>query len=363
MFSTYLQYNFEAERKLRVGFVGCGGQAFRNILPTFQYAPVDLVATCDIDRPRAEAYARQFGARASYSDFREMLDREQVDAVFFATGYDEEGRPTYPEQAAYAMRAGRHVWIEKPPAASLADIERMESISVETQREVGVGFMKMFSPAVSKVRSILDSPEFGAPTTFYLRDPEQLPARDQRYDLRRMQFFLDHVVHPASVIQFLMGPLKRFYLEEGPGGEPIITMKFQNGACGVLHMPWGQSGTCPKERLEVVGQGANVVVDNNVRLTYYRPGQRGMGRFEYGRIGDYIGPDDQAPLHWECEAYSGQPFNMHIFYQGYAQEVMYFCQCILNGEPVRIGGLKDAWHVMRFFEACQRAGAEPIEFA
>jgi predicted dehydrogenase len=362
MFSTLLTYAFEAPLKVRAGFVGCGGQAFRNILPTFQYAPVELVATCDVDKVRAEAYARQFGARANYRDYREMLEKEKLDAVFFATGYDEGGRPRYPEQASYAMRAGCHVWIEKPPAASVAEIEQMQAVSRETGRKVGVGFMKMFSPGVGKVHSIINSAGFGAPTSFYLRDPEKLPPREKRKDLNRMQFFLDHLAHPASIIQFLMGPLKRFYLEEGPDGEPIFTMKFLNNACGVLHMPWGQSGTCPKERLEVVGQGANVVLENNVRLTYYRPGHRGLGKYEYGRIGDYIGADEHAPLHWEMDGYSGQPYNMHIFYQGYAQEVMYFCRCVLDDEPVRVGGLEDAWHIIRFFEACQTAEHLPIEF-
>ena len=291
-----------------------------------------------------------------------MLTEEELDAVFLTTGYDESGRPNYPKQAALVMRAGCHVWIEKPPAASTAEIQQLKMVSQETGKKVGAGFMKMFSPAVNKVRAIINSPEFGAPTSFYLRDFEGLPPRDQRKDLVRMRWFLDHIVHPASIIQTLMGPLKRFYMEEGPGGQPLIMMKFVNGAAGVLHLAEGQSGTSPKERFEVVGEGANVIVENNARLTYYRPGHRGVGKFEYGRIGDYIGLDEQAPLHWEMDCYSGQPYNMHIFYQGYAQEVMYFCQCILDDEPVSIGGLEDAWHITRFFEACQDAAGMPIEF-
>jgi len=160
-----------------------------------------------------------------------------------------------------------------------------------------------------------------------------------------------------------MGPLKRLFLEEGPGGEPIFTMKFANGAAGVLHMPWGIAATSPKERLEVVGQGANVVVENNTRLTYYRSGNRSAAKPEYGRSGTFFSVNDEAPLHWEMDCYSGQPFNMHIFYLGYAFEVLYFCNRVLENLPIEIGGLEDAWHIVRFFEACQRIGDHPIEFA
>ncbi|HYH11106.1 MAG TPA: Gfo/Idh/MocA family oxidoreductase, partial [Thermomicrobiales bacterium] len=78
----YVRYNFEYDRKVRVAFIGAGGHSFRNVYPTFQYAPVDLVAVCDLDGERAAAFARQFGATASYTDHREMLAREQPDAVF-----------------------------------------------------------------------------------------------------------------------------------------------------------------------------------------------------------------------------------------------------------------------------------------
>ena len=362
MFSHRLSYAHEFKEKIKVGFVGCGGQAFRNLLPCFQYAPVDLVATCDNDIERAEAYARQFGALRSYSEFEKMLANETLDAVFLATGYNENSLPNYPPQACKAMEAGCHVWIEKPPASSVAEIEMLHKVKHDTGRQIGVGFMKMFSPSAHKVKEIMSSKEFGSPTTFYLRDPEKLPPLKDRNVPSKMVYLLDHIVHPGSLIHFLMGPLKRLYIEEGPDGEAMLVMKFKNKACGVLHMPWGKSGTSPMERLEVVGQGANVVVENNTRLTYYRPGHRGLGNFEYGRIGDFTGADDHAPLYWEMDCYSGQPFNMHIFYQGYAQEILYFSQCLLQNKPVSIGGIGDAWHIIRFYEALQSVGNIPIEF-
>ncbi|MEV4412406.1 Gfo/Idh/MocA family oxidoreductase [Catellatospora sp. NPDC049609] len=362
MFSSRIKFAYEHPRRLRVAVVGCGGQAYRNILPCFQYAPVELVAVCDAIPERAEAYARQFGAAEVYQDLTALLESADVDAVLLATGYDEDGRPRYPEQAKQVLRSGRHAWIEKPPAASSAELAELHRESTVAGRQVGVGLMKMFSTSVNRVAQIISQPEFGAPTTLYLRDPEKLPPAAERNNLDSMHWFLDHIVHPASVLQRLMGPVRRLYTEEGPDGEPIFTIKFQNGAAGVLHMPWGMSGNSPMERLEVVGQGANVVVENNTRITYYRPGHRGVGDYEYGRIPDFTSELDVAPLHWEMDSYSGQPYNLNLFVQGYAQEIIYFATQLLAGKDIEIAGLRDAWHVMRFYEACAQASNQVVEF-
>jgi predicted dehydrogenase len=352
VYSSRIPFATEIEHKLRVALVGCGGQAYRNILPSLHYAPVELVATCDVVPGRAASYARQFGAPASYDSYDRLLEREEVDAVLLATGYDEDGRPRYPVQAAQALASGRHVWIEKPPAASCAEIEALQAASRAAGRQVGVGFMKMFTPTAAKLATILDDPEFGRPTTVYLRDPQGLPPLAQRRNPRAMVHFLDHIVHPVSLLHRLLGPVRHLYLEEGPNGEPIFTLKFDNGAAGVLHMPSGSAGTSPMERLEIVGEGANVVTENNTRIIYYRRGTRGQGTFEYGRIPDFTTAEECAPLFWEMDGYSGQPFNMHLFYQGYANELIYFAARVLAGEPVEIGGLADAWHITRFYEAC-----------
>ena len=42
--ADHIRYNFEYDQRIRAGFVGCGGHAWRNVFPTFQYAPVELVA-------------------------------------------------------------------------------------------------------------------------------------------------------------------------------------------------------------------------------------------------------------------------------------------------------------------------------
>ncbi|MAF10873.1 oxidoreductase, partial [Candidatus Poribacteria bacterium] len=179
-----LQYGFEhGDDRIRAGFVGCGGHSFRNVYPALRYAPIDLVAVCDVRRERAETYAREFGARRAYDDHQTMLAEEELDAVFVVTNYDENWLPRFPGIAMDAMRAGAHAWIEKPPAGSLAEIDEMIDVERETGKFVQVGMKKMFFPAIEKLHAISEDEKFGGLTSLSVRYPQQMPEIDQRDDM------------------------------------------------------------------------------------------------------------------------------------------------------------------------------------
>jgi len=345
-----IRYNHEYERRLRAVHLGCGDHSFRNILPCFRYAPIDLVAVCDRREERAAAFARQFGAERHYADYERMLGEVRPEIVFIVTGYDAEGRPTYPALAEMALRAGAHAWIEKPPAASTAEIRRLRQLEAETGRFVMVGLKKAFFPAVARAREIARSPEFGPISSIAARYPQSLPPPERRGDPRAMLGFLDHLCHPASAIHSIAGPVASlFYQREPVNGAVAVTLRFRSGAVGLLHLCAGQSGTGALERLEVVGRGSHVVVENGCRLLHYRPGRRGEGG--YGRSASFIGPDEGAPLLWEPEFSLGQLYNNGLFLLGYAPEIRHFCDAALAGTCPTEGNLDAALEVTKLYEA------------
>jgi predicted dehydrogenase len=348
--STY-NFEFAEEEKLRVGYLGCGGHSYRNVYPCFQYAPIDLMAVCDLNEGRARHYARQFGARRHFTDYQEMLSECELDAVFVVTGYDREsGRVTHPPHVIAALEAGCHVWSEKPPASSVAEVEEIQQAEQSSGKFAFVGFKKIFSPAIAKAREIAHSEEFGGVSSIYCRYPQRMPvAIEERGDTGKMQRFLDHIVHPASILRFIGGPMRTLSFKLDPLGGSVSTIGFESGTVGVLHAPGGQSGTSPYERLEVVGEGANVVVDNGVRLTYYRPGTRGAGG--YGTGGSFIGEDEAAPMFWEPEFSLATLYNKNLFYEGFVFEIRYFCECVREGRRPEIGGTDFARDVMALYEA------------
>ncbi|TDE02549.1 Gfo/Idh/MocA family protein [Jiangella asiatica] len=344
-------YQFEYPERIRCAFIGAGGHSYRNVYPAFQYAPVDLVAVCDVDGDRASTYARSFGAPASYTDHREMLERERPDAVFVVTSYTGDGDVQATALAEDALRAGAHVWMEKPTASSLARLDALAAAATGAGRYVMTGLKKIFTPAVEKVKEILDSEEFGTPSSISVRYPQGLPAMPNRNDGRHMIGFLDHIYHPAAVLHHLMGPVERMSYEWEPRtGASVTSLRFASGAIGTLHLTAGSAVTSPLERVEVVGEGANVVVDNGVRLTYYRRG----ASLPYGRSASFVVDDDVAPLTWEPEFSLGQLYNKNLFYLGYVPEILHFCTAVLKGTPPTKGTLADVRLIMRLYEAYRR---------
>jgi predicted dehydrogenase len=290
-----------------------------------------------------------------------MLAKEKLDAIFVVTNYDERGHPRYPQIAVDAMEAGACVWIEKPPAANREEVEQMLDGEKRTGKFVQVGFKKMFFPAIAKAKEIISrADEFGQPAQIYVRYPQQLPEAGERVlPNRRMVSFLDHFFHPAAIVHRLMGPVKTVsYTREPLNGGSFSTLTFASGAVGVMHLAAGQAGTSPLERLEVIGSGANVVVDNGVKLTYYRKGSRGPGG--YGRASSFIGADDEAPIVWEPEFSLGQLYNKNIFTLGYAPEVDYFAHCVLEGKRPAYANLDDTLQMMRWYEAYQQPEGQVI---
>jgi len=354
-----VKYNFEYERRIKAGFIGCGGHSFRNIYPTFQYAPVELVAICDLNKDRAESYKSLFGAKKVYDNHLEMLEKEALDAVFIVTNY-EDAIPRYPKLAIDVMSAGCHAWIEKPPASSVLEVQQMIEVSLRTGKFTMVGFKKTFFTAIMKMKEIISSKEFGNPGSIYVRYPQGIPEFSGREDHHKMLGFLDHIGHPASILHYLMGKIKTVYLErEAFHGGTMATLTFLNGGIGCLHLAAGQSGTSPLERVEVIGNGCNVVVENGIKLTYYRRGERGIGG--YGRSSSYIGNDETAPIYWEPEFSLGQLYNKGIFMLGYAPEIIYFSECVLENKPPEKSNLETALEVTKLYEAYKNQEGIKIE--
>jgi predicted dehydrogenase len=345
-----ITYQFEYDRRLRACFIGAGGHSFRNVYPALQYAPIDLRAVCDIAIDRARDYARAFGAAEAYSDHHQMLAAEQPEVTFIVTAYDDDGQVQATRLAADALRAGSHVWMEKPTASTLQQITELQRISTETGRLVMTGIKKVFTPAMQKAKLIMDSPEFGPVSSISVRYPQSLPPEDDRHDGVAMRSFLDHIYHPGAVLGYLGGPVERLSYEWEPNsGSSVSALRFSSGVIGSLHLAAGAAPNAPLERVEIVGQRANVVIDNGVKITYYRPGAHPS----YGRESSYIVPDEVAPLTWEPEFSLGQLYNKNLFYLGYVPEILHFCEAVQSGSELTLGTLEQVSRIMALYEAYQ----------
>jgi predicted dehydrogenase len=343
------------EKQVRAGFIGCGSHSFRNVYPVFQFTPIDLVATCDLDKPKAEAFARQFGAKRAYTDHREMISSDEIDAVFIVTNYDEKGRPRYPQLAIDCLKAGKHVWIEKPPAASVGDIDAIAAAAKAAGKNVVCGLKKMFSPANEKAKALIGEADFGKVTLATLQYPTTVPTVEdfQRYKagekLNHVVGFLDHLCHPTSNLVNLLGMPQTLMYQRTAGGSGLATFTFAGGAIANLALPQASSGVGGFEFTQIFSdKGRRIVVENNLKVFYFRDAPGGL---PYGANPHfYHAPVASAAAYWEPEFSLGQLYNKGLFIHGYYNEVNEFARSILDGRPPAKGTLDHARQVTRIFE-------------
>jgi predicted dehydrogenase len=240
--------------------------------------------------------------------------------------------------------------MEKTPAATSAEVEAMLAAQRASGRTAQVGYKHYFFPALVKAKEWIDSPEFGVISTMYASYPLRIAPEAQRLDPARSPVTMN-ICHPASAIHLLMGDVDSLWFDRAPNSAGVISLRFTSGAVGVLHFPNGKPETAPRERLEVTGSSAHVVIDNVIRLTYYRPGSRGTTGQGYGRTPSFYGADAGAPLHWEPEFDLGQLYSMTLFLQGYVPELYHFVQCAHEGRQPDHAGLRDALHLTHLYEA------------
>lgn len=343
------------EKEIRAGFIGCGSHSFRNIYPTFQFAPVNLVAVCDLSIEKAQAFASKFGAENSYSDYHQMLEEEDLDAVFIVTGYDKKLKPLYPKIAVDCLKAGCHVWMEKPPAASCIEIELMQQAEKEYNKNVMVGLKKMFFPANEKARELSLSPDFGDISLVLLQYPQSIPTVEefdqyinQDKDLFSVMGFLDHLCHPVALLIYLLGYPSTLYYDRSSHGAGNLIFSFESGVVASLALTAGSSINGGMERTTIVSnKGKHIIVDNNIKISYHKS----LPNLVYGASPSfYTGGTSETTAIWEPEFSLGCLYNKGLFLLGYYNEINEFASSILENRAPANGTLNQAWQITNIFE-------------
>lgn len=335
-----MSYQRDFPKRLRIGVVGVGSHAYRNILPALHYLPVQLVAFCDANLELARRTAPEFGVTGCYASLTEMIAHEKLDAVLLCVGEKH-----HPKLACEAFDAGLHVWMEKPAALRATEVEEM--IRRRGDRVAVVGIKKAFMPATDKAVELFSEGKYGPIRTILALYPITIPADGAKILAGGASNNWLNCCHPLGFMLAVGGTVAAVTTHRGKRGGGVVVLEYASGALGTLHIAEGGAMSQPLESYTVIGQGAHLTVDNVNRIVL----QRGIP-FAYGKTTNFAPPgEDTGAVVWEPQQTLGTLENKTDFTHGMVAELMHFCESVLTGTPARRGTLEFALHQMKVYEA------------
>jgi predicted dehydrogenase/threonine dehydrogenase-like Zn-dependent dehydrogenase len=247
--------------KAVVSFIGAGDYATGVLIPAFKTAGARLRCVASSGGVSAWHAGRKFGFEETTSDVDRALADPVTTVVVVATRHD-----THARLVVEALRAGKHVFVEKPLCLTLDELAEIETVARTAGRHLVVGFNRRFAPHVDRMRSLLAgvpgprafvvTVNAGAvPRGHWTEDPEVGGGR-----------VLGEACHFIDLLRYLAGaPVTRwarFDLDTPAGDTTNLELVFADGSIGTIHYFANGSRRFPKERVEVFAGGRVLELDN-----------------------------------------------------------------------------------------------------
>ncbi len=263
---------------------------------------------CDVAMERASKLAGTYAGATATTSLDQVLADDGVAAVLIATP-----AATHADLAIKALRAGKHVLIEKPLAASVAEAERMLAVARETGRVLMCDHTYCYTPAAQFISRLVHNGDLG----------DILFVDSVRINLglvqRDVDVIWDLAPHDLSILDFVLPPERKVQTVAAQAADPLgvgqncvgyLTLGLAGGAIGHVHVNW-LSPT--KVRTMIIGGSRRTLVWDDLNPTqrvcvYDRgvdvdavtdPETRARNKVAY-RIGDMV-----APALRDAEALSG----------------------------------------------------------
>jgi len=239
---------------IRVAHAGVGGWG-RNVARVVGEL-AELAWVCDLDGARRDEYAKRYPEARVTAAFEEALADESVAAVTIATPV-----PTHYTLAKQALEAGKHVFVEKPPAMRGEEMEELVGLAEARDLVLMPGHLLLYHPGLRRVKELVDAGELGEVACVYGNRQNLGVIRSNENALWSLG------VHDLSVILWLLGeePSEAVaygmdYLQEGIEDVVFCFLRFPSGKVAHMHLSWLDPHKMRK--MTVVGREKMVVFDD-----------------------------------------------------------------------------------------------------
>lgn len=254
-------------KKINWGFIGCGDVVERKSGPAFNEVEGSrVVAVMSRTERRARGYAERHHVPKWYVDAQELVDDDEVNAVYVAT--PPSSHATF---AIMAMRAGKPVYVEKPLAASYDDCARINRVSEQTGVPCYVAYYRRYLPYFQRVKEIVNDGTLGKIVNVQVRF--SVPPRKLDYSCAenlpwRLQskisgggYFYDLAPHQLDLLQDMFGVIveaRGICANRGGLYEPEDSVSacfsFENGVPGSGSWSFVGHESAREDCVEIIGE-------------------------------------------------------------------------------------------------------------
>ncbi|MBR2500036.1 MAG: Gfo/Idh/MocA family oxidoreductase [Clostridia bacterium] len=317
--------------KLRLGVIGAGAFSPCHLEGIANVKNAELLAICDINLDNAKQKAEEYHIESVYTDYNELLAREDIDAVTLPLP-DQ----VHKEITIAALRAGKHVLCEKPMSLNLDECKEMVKVARECGKELMVGQVGRYTPAFIKAKKLLDEGAIGELFLIeseYAHDYSHIGGTGGWRVTPEREPIIGGGCHAVDLIRMIAGnPIEVFAMANNKSLKdwPIhdcsmAVMKLPNDVIGKVMTSTGCKRTYTM-RSTLYGTKGTIIFDNtSPTISLFKEKFTDDETFK-----------DMSQQSLEIKV----PVQVNNHNLG--GEVEDFCKCILEGKPVVTSGVEGA---------------------
>ena len=283
---------------LHLAVLGCGAIARTHARTLARFGPRVRLGFASRDGSRAVDYRSRFGGFAAYSEYDRALEDPRVGAVLITTPPADHLRLTLD-----ALRAGKHVIVEKPAFLHSTDVDDVEAAAEEAGRRVLVAENYCYKPITLLLKALIDSGEIGAVRQVRISAMKYQAPTGWRSSpaLAGGGALFEGGVHWIHLLGTLGGDITEVHGMRpgdctGVERSMIVMVRFARGGVGTLHHSWETPALLRGLSLsQIIGTRGTVVfesnglfaISNGHRRRYLVPGLRDLRGYR-GMFDDFL---------------------------------------------------------------------------
>jgi predicted dehydrogenase/threonine dehydrogenase-like Zn-dependent dehydrogenase len=259
--------------KIKLGIVGVGQFCSSTHLPNIALldSMFQVTSVCDAVGAKAQDVARRLGAAQACTDFQQLVANKDVDVALITTRHD-----LHAPMAIAALKAGKHVFVEKPMAMNAQELAELAQTIQASGRYYMVGFNRRFSPHMMQLKTLLKDRTSPLALTYRVM-ADYSPPDSWIYSSAGGGRVIGEACHMLDIFNYLVGEeVEMAELDvvcpppgrAGPAGDSFVaTALYQDGShCSLMYSALGRkSKDNGKERIEAMWDNKTYLVDDFVR--------------------------------------------------------------------------------------------------